>query len=130
MGSSRVFKLISLNSTNLNQIGTLGERVRVTGYHIYNSNASARYVKLFVGNALFGGGGGAGFSGGKDAPTVGTDVPQITLGIPGSSSIQVGLYYPLLPLTGNLFLATTVNAADNDSTAVGAGDIIANIFFE
>jgi hypothetical protein len=129
MGSSRVLKLISANSTNLTLVGALTERVRLTGFWCYNTNAAARFVKFYMGNALFGGT-GAGFSSNKDAPTVGTDVPQITLGVQGTSTLSMALYSPLLPAQGNLYLATTVNAADNDSTAIGAGDLVLNIFYE
>lgn len=125
--ASRILKFTAAGSLNLQPVGP-NERVTITGFEIYNTAAAARFVKLYFGNSTFGGS-GSGFSGGADKPTVGTDLPQVTIGLGATS--RVGMAY-MSPVThqGTCFVATTVNAADSDSTAVTAGDLIVSIFYE
>lgn len=125
--SSRILKLTSAASVNLTPVGGT-ERVKVTGWEIWNTNAAARFVKLYWGNAQYGGAGG-GFSGNGDKPTVGTDVPLVTIPVAATGENRQALYSGIQG-TGTCFIATTVNAADTDNAAVGAGDLIISIFYE
>lgn len=73
-----------------------------------NVNASPRYLKLY--NKA-------------TAPTVGTDVPLITIAIPATSTVAVNF-----GVTGHRFatgvgLAITAGAADSDTAAVGANEV-------
>jgi len=55
------------------------------------------------------------------APTVGTDVPVLTLALPATSSrtIELGVAFSV-----GIGYALVTGAADNDNTAVGAGAVI------
>ena len=119
--SSAIFKLTAAGSTNLTRIGGDNGAV-ITGFEIYNTAAAARFVKLYWGAP-------GTFSSNADAPTVGTDVPNVTIGIPTVSAARQS-YYSAPRGRGLLYLATTVNAADTDTTAVTAGDLIISLFYE
>jgi hypothetical protein len=73
-----------------------------------NINAATRYLKIY--NKA-------------SAPTVGTDIPVLTIPIPTNTvqNIEFGTYG--LRLGTGIALAITGAAADNDTTAVAAGDV-------
>lgn len=56
------------------------------------------------------------------APVVGTDVPLVTLELPGNATFDLDLKG--LTFTLGLGIAITAAAADNDTTAVAAGDVL------
>lgn len=120
--SSAVFKLTSGASTNLSQIGGADGGTTVTGYEIYNTSAAAEFVKLYWAAP-------GKFSSGGQAPTVGTDVPNVTIYVPTVGPARQTYYSPIRG-QGTLWLATTTGAADSNSTAVAAGDLIISIFYE
>lgn len=62
------------------------------------------------------------------APTVGTDVPIMTVAIPPNSVQHLTFPYSIRPLLG-LVYGITGAAADNDTTAVAAGEVIVNIAY-
>ena len=75
---------------------------------VSNINAAARFLKLY--NKA-------------SAPTVGTDVPVLTIPIPATSVVNVlasdnGIQFPL-----GIALAITAAATDSDTTAVAANEI-------
>lgn len=115
-----IFKLTSLASTNLNQVGQ-NQNTDCYGWTLINTTAAAKYVKLYW-NAP------GRFSSNKDTPTVGTDVPNITIEIPASGTVSQSFTIGI-GNSGQLFMATTLNASDTDATAVGAGDVIASIYY-
>lgn len=81
----------------------------VSGISISNIAASTRFVKLY--NKA-------------SAPTVGTDVPVLTIPIPAGTSVtlNIGGAYGHRFTTG-IALAITGAAADNDTTAIGASEV-------
>jgi len=85
----------------------------LTAFYASNTGAGAAYVKLY--NKA-------------TAPTVGTDVPEMVIPIPAAVSGVPGTY--ALPMGFNSFrfalglgIAITGAAADNDTTAVAAGQV-------
>ena len=105
-------KLISAATTNATSIkgsaGTLGF-VSAT-----NINAAARYLK-FYNKAT--------------APTVGTDVPLLVYLIPGNTAgagTNIGLPSEGANFTTGIAFAITTGAADSDTGAVAANEIIIN----
>lgn len=129
---SRILKFTTVAGANLQPVGA-GERIRITGYEVWNNltagtAANNRFLKFWFGNNQFGAGGG-GFSSGKDAPTVGTDVPNLTIGCLAGAQTQ-NAYFSSPMGTGTCFVTVTANAADTDNTNPGAGDCIVNIFYE
>lgn len=76
--------------------------------HGYNTSATAKFLKIY--NKA-------------SAPTVGTDVPVITIAIPPTAAFAIdypnGYYFG----TGIAY-ALTGAAADGDTTALVAGDVV------
>jgi hypothetical protein len=113
--------IVAANNTNPIQIGN-GNAI-LGGIEIYNTAAAARFVKFYWGAP-------GSFSSGGQKPTVGTDIPNITIGQAATSGSprtwtdEGGVYGK-----GSLFVAFTVNAADSDNTAVTAGDVILTVFY-
>lgn len=119
--ASRILKFTSAASTNLTPVGPV-ERTTLTGYNITNTSAAAEYVKIYWGAP-------GSFSGGGNTPTVGTDVPQITIQIPTVSSVAQSFTSPPTGV-GVMFVATTTGAADSNAVAVAAGDLIVSLYWE
>lgn len=109
--SASVFRLVAGNSTNLTKVRDSG--ANFAGLYVFNTTATAFFVKLYVAAAT---------------PTVGTTVPWMTFSVPVSSDKFIN---PTEPICANatLWLATTANAVDSDATAIGAGPII-QLFYE
>jgi hypothetical protein len=108
------YKLISLATTN-------ASIVKSSGGNLYSIVAigltsTVRYLKLY--NKA-------------TAPTVGTDVPVMTIPIPANTQgagisipFSMGVNFPI-----GISLAITGTAVDNGTTAIGAGDVIINLTY-
>ena len=123
--SANIFKQTSGASLNLTRVKTYG--ANLLGWQIVNTNAAVRFVKLYwylPGSV----------SAGTDGPTVGTTSPNITIAVPAAGVAAPPCTADFCPqgvsMKGDLWMATTVNAADSDNTAVGAGDLITSLFIE
>jgi hypothetical protein len=105
------YKLLSAASTNSTLI--LSGQHKVLGYSFCNTGASFAFLKLY--NKA-------------TAPTVGTDTPVETIGIPPNSTAvlfnPIGVSYSL-----GIGLAVTGGYADADTTAVTAGQVIGSLFY-
>ncbi len=108
------YKLISTASTNANNIKSSGGNL----YSIIaiGLTSTVRYLKLY--NKA-------------SAPTVGSDVPLMTIPIPANTQgagvalpFSMGVNFPL-----GIAIAITSGVADNDSGAIGAGDVIVNLTY-
>lgn len=106
-----VQKLISAATTNATLVKSSAGRVY--GYQLANTSASWRYVK-FYNKAT--------------APTVGTDVPLHTLPLAPNTTTDLNLTIPITHATG-IGIAVTGSPADNDATAIGAGEVVGTIFY-
>lgn len=107
-------KLISAASTNATSLKASAGMV----YSVYafNANANTRYLKVY--NKA-------------SAPTVGSDVPAMTLPIPGNfSGFMLTPGGHGIEFTTGIAYATTQNPADADATAVAANEIIATILYK
>lgn len=108
------YKLISTASTNANVVkaspGNLYTIVAI------GQTSTIKYLKLY--NKA-------------TAPSVGTDVPVMTIPVPANTQ-GAGLAIPF-PISVNfplgIGIAITSGAADNDTGAVGAGDVIVNLTY-
>ena len=85
----------------------------VSSFYATNEGASTAYIKLY--NKA-------------TAPTVGTDVPEMTIpvpaavsGVPGVATIPIGFHGFRFAL--GLGIAITRNAVHTDTTAIGAGEV-------
>lgn len=110
-GGLTPFKQISAASTN--SASVKGSAGQLFGYYIYNDGATEVYVKLY--NKA-------------TAPTVGTDTPVMTLGIPAGAAANlkgdIGIAFTL-----GIGIGITTAAADADTGAVAANQVITNLFY-
>jgi hypothetical protein len=113
-GGLSTLKRISTADTNAATVkATSG---KVFGWSISNVNAAARFVKLYDLNV---------------APTVGTDVPKLTILVPGATTGGLAVHnIPAgLAFGKGISIAITTVAADNDATATAAAEQIVHLFF-
>jgi hypothetical protein len=108
------YKLISTSSTNANVI-------KASGGNLYTIVAigltsTVRYLKIYN-NAT--------------SPTVGTDIPLMTIPIPANTQgagvsipFSVGVNFPL-----GISIAITSGSADSDTGKVTAGDVVINLTY-
>jgi hypothetical protein len=61
------------------------------------------------------------------APTVGTDIPKFTIGIPANWSREISI--PPVVFQNGLAMAIVTGAADTDATAVAVNDVTADILY-
>lgn len=83
----------------------------ITGY---NAAGAVRYLKLYDK---------------ATAPTVGTDTPKMTLALPATAAFSFSFPTPVEFATG-LGYGMTTGAADNDTAALTAADVVGlNVIF-
>lgn len=109
-GASSKFHLVSATSANASIIKASAGRV--IGWHISNTSASWRYVKLH--NQA-------------TTPSSGVGVVQ-TIGIPPNSTVNYSQGGGIAFTTG-IAMTTVTGASDNDSNAVAIQELIIDIFF-
>ncbi len=80
----------------------------VYGLVVSNTAGSSRYVKLY--NKA-------------SAPTVGTDVPVLTIKVATDDVVSINVGSQGLRFTTGIALAITANAVDTDTTAIGASEV-------
>ena len=105
---SRVVSAATTNATSVK--ASAGQ---VYGLVLCNNVASAKFVKLY--NKA-------------SAPTVGTDVPVMTITVPANQTVIVELEKGIKFGTG-IALAITGAYADADTTATAAGDVVAHLLY-
>lgn len=110
-GGDTVFNLVSAASTNATNIKASAGKV--TGWYIYNSNASARKVA---------------FHNTAGTPTAGASI-YYALVIPGLAAANVSFPDGLDFSTG-IAITTVTGLTNADATAVGINDLIINIFYK
>jgi len=106
MSSSVPFKFTTTASTNLLPVGSADQGGNVKGISVANV-ATAIYIKLYWG----------------PQPTVGTTVPNLTIGVAASANILVG-WPDGVTGNGQLWVAVTAAAADGDSANAAAGAVV------
>jgi hypothetical protein len=109
-GASSRSHLVSGASTNSTVIKASAGRV--VGWQVSNTNASWRYVKLHNQTT---------------APTAGAGVVQ-TIAVPPNTTVNYSQAGGIAFTTG-IAMTTVQGALDNDTVAVGATDLIIDIFF-
>jgi hypothetical protein len=109
-GAASGAHLVSAATTNATIVK--GSAGRVLGWALANTNAAWRYVKLHNQTTT---------------PTAGSGVVR-TIAIPPNSLAQMKLEGGIAFATG-IGLTTVTGSADADTAAVGAGDIVGELFF-
>lgn len=105
------FHYITLNTTNSTLVSGTGQNI-LKWVVVGNAQATqVNYLKLY--NKA-------------TAPTCGTDIPVITIMLPGNSNGGgvTTVSFDDTKFTAGLGFCVTLNAADNDNTAVAAGTTI------
>jgi hypothetical protein len=113
-GAATYHKLTSAATTNATSVKT--SQGLISGGSLRNRAAAERYFKLY--NKA-------------SAPTVGTDTPVLTIGLPAGALLGLADFagaYGLRLATGIAY-AITGAYADNDTTAVAAGDVDVNLIY-
>lgn len=105
------FKFTTLASTNLQPVRA-GQSAKLKGFAVANV-ATALFIKLywFTPTAT------------SVGPTVGTTVPNLTLGVTASANDHEG-WADGITGNGELWVAVTAAAADSDSANAPAGAVI------
>lgn len=114
-GGLSMAKLISAASTNATSVKASAGQVYAV--QAFNTNAAARYLKLY--NKA-------------SAPTVGTDTPVKTLTIPGNAA-GAGLVLSWdkgLAFGTGIAFAVTTGAADSDTGAVAASELVIDLDYK
>lgn len=110
-GGDTVFYLVSAASTNATNIkASQGE---LTGWYIYNSNASARKIA---------------FHNTAGTPTAGSSV-YFAIVIPGLAAANVSFPTGIAFSTG-IAITTVTGLTTADNTAVGLNDLIINLYYK
>lgn len=109
-GGHSTSHLVSAASTNATVVKASAGQLY--GYYIYNANASMRKVA---------------FHNTASTPTAGASI-FFSLCIPGASAANVAFPNGIAFSTGIAF-TTVTGAADSDSTAVAANDLVINLFY-
>jgi hypothetical protein len=109
-GAASKFHLVSAATTNLTNVKASAGRL--LGWRITNTNAAFRYVKLH--NTA-------------GTPTAGSGVVE-TIAVPPNSTAQGEIPAGSGFATG-IGVSTVTGAADADTTAVGANDLIIDLYF-
>lgn len=109
-GAASIKHIISAATTNLTSVKASAGRL--LGWKIGNTNAAWRYIKLH--NIA-------------SAPTAGSGV-VMTIGIPPGGSVQQTIEGGLAFSTG-IGVSMVTGSADSDTVAVGAGDLICDLFY-
>lgn len=107
-----VSRVVSANTTNSTSVKA--KFGKVVGWKCSNVNAATRYLKVYDK---------------ATAPTVGTDTPVLTIGIPPAGGDCYGLLPDGIDFTNGIGLGIVTGAADNDTTAPAAGEIVINLFY-
>lgn len=105
------YKFTTLASTNLQKIRD-GQTANFKGFAVANV-ATAIYIKLYWFPPVSSG----------DGPSVGTTVPNMTIGIAASANDHEG-WPDGITGNGQLWVAVTAAAADTDSANAAAGAVI------
>jgi len=112
-GASTLHKLISTAGTNLTTIRT--SAVAINSLNVTNTNATTRYWLKFYNQTA--------------APTVGTTAPTLTIGLDPNRTTQIDMGSYTTRLSTGCYYAITANAADNDATAIPAGEVIVAMIY-
>jgi len=108
-GGCAVYRSLSVLATGLVVKASAG---RIYGWHLSNSGAAAAHLKIY------------------DKATAATqaDTPVLTLRLAAGASYSLDLG-PGISFAAGIGIRATTELADNGTTAPGANEVVANIFF-
>lgn len=107
---SRVMSAASTNATSVKASPGV-----VTGLHLYNTSAAAKFVKFY--NKA-------------SAPVVGTDVPILTVPLAATPNGRVDTDGMSLSFSIGIAYAITGAVADTDTTATAVNDVVGGLLYQ
>lgn len=107
MGAAAVSRIASAAGSTNATLATVGP-AQLCFVTAMNAAAATRYLKLYDK---------------ASAPTVGTDAPKMTIAIPAGASFALD-FSNRVTFTAGLAFALTTGAADSDTGALTAADIV------
>lgn len=110
-GGASVFHLVSAATTNATVVKNATGQLY--GYHLYNGNAAMRKVA---------------FHNTTSTPTAGAAI-YFSVALPGASAVNLAIPTGVVFSSG-IAITTVTGAADTDATAVGASDLVINLFYK
>ena len=110
-GGLSAYKNLDLDETGVNLKASAGQ---VFGWYLFNAAAAARFVKFYDQAA---------------APTVGTDTPLFTLGLPAGAAANVEFVHGIAFANG-IGLGATTGVADANTGAPAANDLSVAVFYK
>ena len=111
-GGLSIGRVLAAATTNATSVkGSAGQ---LYGWQISNVSAAAKFVKFYDK---------------ATAPTVGTDPPVVTIGLPANSTVNLDAANGIAFALG-IGLAITGAYTDADTTAVAAGDVLVNLLYK
>lgn len=113
--NTQVARLISLGSANATVVKA--SPGQVFSWNMSNINAAPAYVKIYDK---------------ATTPVVGTDIPKLTITLPGSAAGALNISDLLEPafFSNGISFAIVTGAADNNNTGVAAGDVVINLMYQ
>jgi hypothetical protein len=112
-GGATPAKLISAATTNATSLKAAAGTLYTA--HVFNSGASPCYLKFY--NKA-------------SAPTVGTDVPVLVIGVPAGASIDIGIPESIgVAFSTGIAYAITGGIADNNTTAVALNQVALSLTY-
>lgn len=108
---------VTISAANTNPTSVKASAGQVYGVQVFNTNAAARYLKLYDK---------------ATAPTVGTDTPVKVFTVPGATTGGgVEASFPLgIAFAAGIAFALTTGAAHSDTGAVAANELIVDIDYK
>lgn len=110
-GAATIGRVMSAASTNATSVKASAGRV--VGFYLYNTTASAKFFKFY--NKA-------------SSPTVGTDTPVFTIGIPANGVADDACVAGMAFSTGIAY-AITGAVGDADTTATAVNDVVGAIYY-
>ena len=108
-------ELSVLRSTALNATGTTTSTAQtyVSGWQVTNTNAAARYLKLYD----------------KATAASSSDTPLLTIALPATSTVNYSIPGSIRFALG-LSARCVTGVADNDNTGAGASEVYTHVFYK
>jgi hypothetical protein len=110
-GGATPYSYISAGSQD--EASVKGSAGQLYGYAIFNTTASAKYVKIYD----------------KASAAASTDTPKLRIMVPANGGANLDLGHGV-PFASGIRHRITTGIADNDTGAVAANDILLNLFFK
>jgi hypothetical protein len=112
-GGCSLYSVISSGAANQDSAAIKGSAGQLYGYSLFNTTASARFVKLYN----------------KASGATSSDTPILRIYLPPTGGANVSIENGIACGTG-ICIRITTGAADSDTGACSANDVLANVWYK